>query len=155
MRKSKHLSIGINTSVLVLLLWLFCVPLSCSAAEKTYWMTEEQLIALENNLTELKKQNQILAEQLTQSRTQLEASKTELVKLKTQSTELQEQVQELTISLENAKLSLNKYETNQQNKKYSIGLGLSNHSLAINADINNIWLFADNDTVSVGYKIKF
>lgn len=155
MRKSKHLSIGINTSVLVLLLWLFCVPLSCSAAEKTYWMTEEQLIALENNLTELKKQNQILAEQLTQSRTQLEASKTELVKLKTQSSKLQKQVQSLTISLEDARASLKKYESTQLNKDYAVGLGISNNSLAFNADYQNLWMFLDSETISIGYKLNF
>ncbi len=155
MIKSKHLLVNINTSLLVLLLWLFCVPLSCSAAEKTYWMTEEQLIELETNLNELKKQNQILQEQLTQSKAQLENSKKELVELKIQSTTLKKQVQSLTTSLESAKASLNKYEDSQQNKNYAVGLGISNNSLAMNADINNIWLFADSNIISIGYKIKF
>lgn len=155
MIKSKHLLVNINTSLLVLLLWLFCVPLSCSAAEKTYWMTEEQLIELETNLNELKKQNQILREQLTQSKAQLENSKKELVELKIQSTTLKKQVQSLTTSLESAKASLNKYEDSQQNKNYAVGLGISNNSLAFNANYQNLWMFLDSETISIGYKLNF
>ena len=155
MIKSKHLLVNINTSLLVLLLWLFCVPLSCSAAEKTYWMTEDQLIELETNLNELKKQNQILREQLTQSKAQLENSKKELVELKIQSTTLKKQVQSLTTSLESAKASLNKYEDSQQNKNYAVGLGISNNSLAFNANYQNLWMFLDSETISIGYKLNF
>lgn len=155
MIKSKHLLVNINTSLLVLLLWLFCVPLSCSAAEKTYWMTEEQLIELETNLNELKKQNQILQEQLTQSKAQLENSKKELVELKIQSTTLKKQVQSLTTSLESAKASLNKYEDSQQNKNYAVGLGISNNSFAVNVDYKKTWMFLDGETVAIGYKVNF
>ena len=155
MQRLRNLLINTSLLVLVSLFLSLFFQLSCSAAEKTYIVTEEQLTMLESNLTELKKQNQTLIEQLTQSKSQLDVSKTELEKLKTQSSKLQEQVQSLTISLEDARASLKKYESTQQNKDYAVGLGISNNSIAFNADYQNLWMFLDSETISIGYKLNF
>lgn len=156
MRNSKRGLKSFFTILLVSFCLFFSLPCShgqCS--EATYLVTETQLTQLENNLTELKQQNQTLKEQLAQSKAQLGNSKKELTELKTQSTLLKKQVQDLTQSLESAKASLNKLETSQQNKNYAIGLGIGNDGLAITGDINKVWIFADTDTVVIGYKIKF
>lgn len=127
--------------------WLYAPPL-CSASEKTYLITESQLTALETNLTTLQTQNKELQEQLKKSEIQVQT-------LQTQSEQLKKQVQDLTQSLNNAKALLSKYETSQQNKNYAIGLGVSNNSIALNADYKKVWLFVDTDTVAIGYKYKF
>lgn len=127
--------------------WLYA-PLLCSASEKTYLITESQLTALETNLTTLQTQNKELQEQLKKSEIQVQT-------LQTQSEQLKKQVQDLTQSLNSAKALLSKYETSQQNKNYAIGLGVSNNSIALNADYKKVWLFVDTDTVAIGYKYKF
>lgn len=155
MKRLKH---GLKSFFIILLVSLSCWYVSpCSVgqcSEATYVITETQLTTLENNLTELKKQNQILQEQLTQSKIQLENSKKELTELKTQSTTLKKQVQDLTTSLESAKASLNKLET-KDNDNYSIGIGVGNDGLAITGDIDKTWIFVDKDDVIVGYKVRF
>ena len=139
---------------LALLLLLF-LSAHTFAAEKTYTITESQLTKLETNLTELKKQNEILQAQLTESKNQLTKSKQELTTLKSESTKLQTQVNTLTQSLTNAKALLNKYEANNSNDKFSVGLGLSNNGVALNADPDAVWIFFDTDTAAIGYKVKF
>ena len=146
MRTSRTLLKSISISLLFLSCYLL-LPCVCFAQEKTYTITQSQLTILETNLTKLKQQNKILQEQLKNSKTQVQT-------LQTQSKMLQTQVQSLTQSLTNAQALLNKYET-QQDKDYSIGLGISNNSLALNADIKKVWCYVDNDTVAIGYKIDF
>ena len=142
---------------LLLAVLLLCVFLSgtCLAEEKTYLVTESQLTTLEQNLTTLKTQNQTLQTQLQISQIQVQTLQKQSEILQTQSTQLQEQVVNLTQSLANAQELLNKYESNQQNKNYAIGLGVSNNSIALNADYKKVWLFVDTDTVAIGYKYKF
>lgn len=55
----------------------------------------------------------------------------------------------------NAQTLLTQYEANQQTKKYGVGVGVSNNSLAINADYKKLWMFLDSKTVAIGYKLDF
>ena len=148
MQKSKNLLLNIGILLSVSLFSLLFLPLSCSASEKTYLITETQLTALETNLNNLQTRNKELQKQLTKSKIQVQ-------NLQTQSEQLKKQVQDLNSSLTNVKTLLSKYETSRQNKDYSIGLGISNNSIALNADYKKLWLFADTDTVAIGYKWEF
>ena len=130
-------------------LFLFaCSSAHCLAAEKTYLITESQLTQLEANLSELKQQNSKLQEQLKQSKVQVQT-------LQEQSRQLQTQVQDLNSSLSDAKALLKQYETNLQDKKYAVGLGMSNNSIALTADYKKMWLYFDKETAAIGYKFEF
>lgn len=129
-------------------------PSRCLAAEKTYLITETQLMQLENNLAELNRQNKILQTQLQQSEKQLEESKQALAEQKQQSEMLQQQVQNLTIYLENAKTYLSKLE-DRNNKNYAVGAGIGTNGMALMADINKTWIYLDKETAVLGIKYTF
>ena len=139
----------IKLSCLLAVLFLsVCSSAHCLAAEKTYLITENQLVQLEMNLSELKQQNSRLQEQLKQSKVQVQT-------LQEQSKQLQTQVQDLTQSLSDAKALLKQYETSRQDKTYAVGLGVSNNSIALNADYKKMWLYFDTETAAIGYKFEF
>lgn len=139
----------IKLSWLLAVLFLFvCSSAHCLAAEKTYLITESQLTQLEMNLSELKQQNSKLQEQLKQSKVQVQT-------LQEQSKQLQTQMQDLNNSLTSAKALLKKYETSRQDKKYAVGLGVSNNNIALNADYKKMWLYFDKETAAIGYKFEF
>ena len=140
---------NINILLLAVLLLWSCMCAVCGATEKTYTITESQLITLETNLTKLKEQNKILQEQLQVSQKQVQ-------NLKTQSEQLQKQVQTLNQSLTNANQLLTRYEKQiNEEKNCAIGLGIGNNGIAIAGDIKNTWIVADEKTVILGYKFKF
>lgn len=146
----------VNTSFLLSssLLALSFMPLSCSASERTYLVTETQLTQLEENLNKLREQNNTLQMQLTQSKVQL-------ADLQIQSKTLQMQVASLKQSLTNAQELLTQYETSQQTKErdeakdYAIGLGIGGDGIALTADVKSVWFVVDKDNGIIGYKVRF
>lgn len=165
MKKSKHGSKKLTLVMSLLLFWSvlsFSCPAYCS--EATYMITETQLTTLEQNLTELKKQNQILQEHLNSSNNQLQQSKEDLMTCKTELNQSKSQIQflktqvtKLTNSLESANQSLSKLENNMSDKtQHSIGIGLnSDGQVAGTVDIKNTWIYVDKDDVAIGIKYKF
>lgn len=141
------------SGLLLLSCYLFVLPSVGYCAEKTYTITESQLTQLESNLTELKRQNQILKDELTKANSQLTTSKQDLANLKNQLASSKASIETLTNSLQKANQSLNKLEVNKTN--YGVGFGVGSGGLAVTGDVKNTWVFIDKDSVAIGYKLKF
>jgi chromosome segregation ATPase len=117
------LSKNIKTCLLFVALSFFAVPSTCGA-EATYTITENQLITLEINLSELEQNNetllsllngsetdlQIAKEQLSESAKEIEKLTAQLKALKAESERAQQSLEIANIELQNALTSVKKLE---------------------------------------------
>lgn len=108
---------------------LLALPVATYASEKTYRVTETELVQLENNLTELqkvnaeqKKNSETLKTELTESQTKLRKAETESVRLSEQLTGLKKTATEREALLEKANQSLAEYAKEEKKEKERLRL---------------------------------
>ena len=108
---------------------LLALPGASYASEKTYRVTETELVQLENNLTELqkvnaeqKKNSETLKTELTESQTKLKKAETESVRLSEQLTGLRKTATEQEALLEKANQSLAEYAKEEKKEKERLRL---------------------------------
>lgn len=108
---------------------LLALPVASYASEKTYQVTETELVQLESNLAKLQKVNEeqkknskTLKTELTASQSKLKKAETESVRLSEQLTGLKKTVIEQEALLEKANQSLAEYAKEEKKEKERLRL---------------------------------
>ncbi len=110
--KSRFCVWRVSFAALLLALW----PLSYSQAETMYQISDSELTRLENNLNQLKKNNETKQQLLTEQKKQLAEARTQLEIVNTELTESKNLNSQTQKSLESANQSLKRLEDEAKRK---------------------------------------